>query len=78
MRNRIEPAACIEPTAIYFFRDVQRLLKLSKRCVSAEVASGRLRVSTAHGRYRFLGAWLLEWIQAGETGKLAAATEGSE
>jgi hypothetical protein len=46
--------------------DAQAALKLTTSTVRREVREGRLRVSKRAGRYYLLGAWLLEWIAAGE------------
>ena len=34
--------------------------------IRREVREGRLRISKRAGRYYLLGAWLLEWLEAGE------------
>jgi hypothetical protein len=56
----------IYTTSVYFYRDVQLLLRLPEAACREEIAAGRLRVSEAQGRYRFLGRWLIEWIEANE------------
>lgn len=55
----------IQPTALYYREDVQRLLRLPRQALREAIKSG-LRVSRIRGRYRFLGEWLVEWVRAGE------------
>jgi hypothetical protein len=56
----------IVPTAVYTSEQVRRLLGLADGTIRREVREGRLRVAERCNRYYFLGAWLLEWIAAGE------------
>jgi len=41
-------------------------LELAKNCLPREIRLSRLRVAKRGGKYLILGAWLLEWIEAGE------------
>jgi hypothetical protein len=56
----------IEPTAIFDSKHLQELLGLRGSTLRREIRERRLRVSKRAGRYFFLGAWVLEWIAAGE------------
>ena len=59
-------APVIHPTAVYSLELARNTLALAKHCLPREIRLGRLRVSKRAGKYLILGAWLLEWIQAGE------------
>jgi hypothetical protein len=56
----------ISRTGIYFPDAVQAIFRLRKSTLRREIREGRLRVSRRAGRYFVLGAWLLEWLEAGE------------
>jgi hypothetical protein len=56
----------INPNALYFQDELRQLLRLKESTVRRELREGRLRVSKRAGRYIFLGAWILEWVEAGE------------
>lgn len=56
----------IEPNAVYYREDVQRIFRLRPTSIRREIREKRLRVSRRCGRYRILGKWLLEWIEQGE------------
>ena len=56
----------IEPHAVYSVAEAGQLFGLPKSALSREIRAGRLRVSKRRGKYFVLGAWLLEWIEAGE------------
>src|SRR5262249_32917386 len=61
-----QPPHVIHPHGVYFIDDAERLLRLRRSALRAEVKEGRLRVARRRGRYYLLGAWLLEWIRGGE------------
>jgi hypothetical protein len=56
----------IDPNAVYRVEAFQRTLGLRKSTLRAEVRSGRIRVAKRAGIYFILGAWILEWLIAGE------------
>ncbi len=62
------PAAAhvIHPSAVYSVAAARQALGLKSTTVRREVREGRLRVSKRAGRYFILGAWLLQWLEAGE------------
>jgi hypothetical protein len=59
-------APVIHPNAVYSLELARNVLQLAKNCLPREIRLGRLRVSKRAGKYLILGAWLLEWIEAGE------------
>jgi hypothetical protein len=66
-----EPAAAptvhiLDPRGVYFVDTFQRLFRLRKSSVRREARAGRLRLAKRCGRYFILGAWILEWLEAGE------------
>jgi len=56
----------IEPNAVYGLEAAQQALGLKQTTLRTEIRRRRLRVAKRAGRFFLLGAWLLEWIQAGE------------
>jgi hypothetical protein len=52
--------------AVYSLDQARQTLGLAKGCLPREVRLGRLRVSMRGGRYYTTGAWLWEWLTAGE------------
>jgi hypothetical protein len=56
----------IEPNAIYTLASARAALGLTKTTLGREVRLGRLRAARRGGKYFILGAWLLEWLEAGE------------
>jgi hypothetical protein len=56
----------IDPRAIYYAEDLERLLGLSRDALRRERRAGRLRVARRLGRYHVLGQWILEWVRTGE------------
>jgi hypothetical protein len=59
-------APIIDPKAVFTIEQARNALQLAKNCLPREIRLGRLRVSRRAGKYLILGAWLLEWIEAGE------------
>jgi hypothetical protein len=57
----------LNPRAVYTRLQATALLGLKPSTLATEIRKGRLRVSRRAGRYFILGAWLLEWIERGET-----------
>jgi hypothetical protein len=57
----------LSPRAVYTRLQATALLGLKPSTLATEIRKGRLRVSRRAGRYFILGAWLLEWIERGET-----------
>jgi hypothetical protein len=67
----------IHPDAVYSLESARAALGLARATLRREVRLGRLRVSKRAGRYYLLGAWLLEWLRAGEVRRyLRAAVPG--
>jgi hypothetical protein len=56
----------IYPNAVYFREDLERIFKLRSSTIRREVRQGRLKVAKRSGRYFFLGAWVLEWLETGQ------------
>lgn len=56
----------IEANAVFTLAEARAALGLAKATIGREVRLARLRVSKRGGKYFFLGAWLLEWIEGGE------------
>jgi hypothetical protein len=56
----------IHPTSVYSLEAAREALGLARATLGREIRLGRLRVSKRAGRYFILGAWLLEWLEAGE------------
>lgn len=56
----------IAPAAVYDLAAFRRLFGVSKSCAAREFRMGRLRVSRRGGKHFILGAWILDWIEAGE------------
>jgi hypothetical protein len=46
--------------------ELRAVLALPLTCLRREARLGRLRVSRRSGRYWTTGAWVREWIEAGE------------
>lgn len=59
----------IHPTATYTKGQLIDALGLKSSTLRREVRERRLRVSRRAGKYYFLGAWVLEWIEKGEIEK---------
>jgi hypothetical protein len=57
----------LNPRAVYTRLQATALLGLAPSTLATEIRKGQLRVSRRAGRYFILGAWLLEWIERGET-----------
>jgi hypothetical protein len=60
------PVLDVRPDGIYLPDQLRQALKLRASSIRREVREGRLRVAKRCGRYYVLGAWLLEWVAAGE------------
>lgn len=73
-----EQPPVIHPHAWYSRDEATALLRLRSSTLSTEVGKGRLRVSRRAGRYWFLGAWLIDWLAAGERPSRAPANGVSE
>jgi hypothetical protein len=56
----------LDPKAVFTIEQARSTLALAKNCLPREIRLGRLRVAKRAGKYLILGAWLLEWIEAGE------------
>jgi hypothetical protein len=61
----------IDPRAVFTIEQARGTLQLAKNCLPREIRLGRLRVAKRAGKYLILGAWLLEWIEAGEVRRRA-------
>jgi hypothetical protein len=66
VRDPKATAPVIHPSAIFTVEGARGALGLAKGCLPREIRLGRLRCSKRAGRYYILGAWLLEWVEAGE------------
>ena len=63
----IPPASIIHPRAVFSVRQATAALHgLKDTCLGREIRLGRLRCSMRGGRRWILGAWLLDWLKAGE------------
>ncbi len=62
----------VNPNAVYTAVEAARLLSLPLSCIAREHRLGRLRVSRRGKRNFILGAWLLQWLEAGEVRRGAA------
>ncbi len=61
------PAAPVIGTnQVFTPESARRILGLPASTLKREIRSRRLRVAKRAGRYFILGAWLLEWLKAGE------------
>jgi hypothetical protein len=67
--NRESCNPVINRRAVFTLETLRPLLGLSKACLPREIRLGRLRVARRAGRYFILGAWVLEWLEAGEVRK---------
>jgi hypothetical protein len=63
----------LHPRTIYSLESARAALGLAQATLRREIRLGRLRVSKRAGRYFILGAWLLEWLEAGEVRRKPAA-----
>jgi hypothetical protein len=63
------------PTTIYSAPQLRAALGLRSSTLRREIRLGNLRVSKRAGRYFFLGAWVLQWLEAGEL-KIRRPTAG--
>jgi hypothetical protein len=59
-------APVVSPNAVFTVPQAQRTLRLAAGTLPREIRLRRLRVAKRAGRYFVLGAWLLEWLEAGE------------
>lgn len=64
-RERPRPHV-IDPNGVYSVEAAMDALWLKKSSIRREVREGRLRIAKRCGRHYLLGAWLLEWLAAGE------------
>jgi hypothetical protein len=62
----VPPVRVIPPDALLRLDELRALLQLPMTCLRREARLGRLRVSRRSGRYWTTGAWIREWIEAGE------------
>jgi hypothetical protein len=56
----------IPPEAVYDLVTARQALRLARGTLPREIKLGRLRAAKRAGKVLILGAWLLEWIAAGE------------
>jgi hypothetical protein len=57
----------IHPDQVFTLDALQKTLNLRDGTLAREIRLGRLRSSKRAGRRWILGAWVLEWLQAGES-----------
>jgi hypothetical protein len=62
----IPPVHVIDPKAVYTIPQARHALGLARGTLPRESRLGRLRVARRAGKHYVLGAWLLEWLEAGE------------
>ena len=67
--NREGRNPVINRHSVFTLETLRPVLGLSKGCLPREIRLGRLRVAKRAGRYFILGAWVLEWLEAGEVRK---------
>lgn len=72
-----KPLIC-DPNMIMDLETARARLGLTESCLKREIRKGRLRASRRAGRYWILGAWLLEWISAGEAPREPLAFNADE
>jgi hypothetical protein len=65
----------IHPDTVYSRDAAQAALGVPRSTLGREIRLGRLRVSKRAGRYFILGAWLMEWLKAGEVRRRRPAAE---
>jgi hypothetical protein len=63
----------ILPTDVYNLKAATELLGVRQNTLPREIRLRRLRASKRGGRYFILGSWLLQWLEAGEIRRPAAA-----
>jgi hypothetical protein len=56
---------------VYSVPELAELLSVKPNTLPREIRLRRLRAAKRAGRYFILGAWVLEWLRAGEIRKLA-------
>jgi len=59
----------IHPKSVMVLEQATALLALPPSCLPREARLGRLRTSRRAGRLWTTGAWLMEWIERGETSR---------
>jgi hypothetical protein len=59
----------IHPRSVMTLDQAGELLALPPSCLPREARLGRLRTSRRAGRLWVTGAWLLAWIEGGETSR---------
>jgi hypothetical protein len=67
----------IQPTAVYTIASLTTALALRPGTLPRELRLGRLRYSKRAGKVWILGAWALEWLEAGEVKRRAGAVNGA-
>jgi hypothetical protein len=67
----------IEPYGVYSLAAASEAIGVKKGTLPREARLGRLRVSKRAGRYYVLGAWLLQWLEAGEVRRRRPAGEAA-
>jgi len=67
--NRESRNPVINRHSVFTLETLRPVLGLSKACLPREIRLGRLRAAKRAGRYFILGAWVLEWLEAGEVRK---------
>jgi hypothetical protein len=68
-----EPAPVVQRDAVYTKGQLQRLLKLPKETVNAEIHAGRLRAAKIGFRHVIRGLWVFQWLKACEVRKYRKA-----
>ncbi len=56
----------IDPHSVYTLESARAALDLAENTLPRECRLGRLRCAKRAGKILILGAWLLQWIEAGE------------
>jgi hypothetical protein len=78
-REEAAPAAAVHvvhPRGVYWLDQARAALGLAKGTLSREIRLRRLRVGVRAGKKYVLGAWLLQWLRAGEVRGHGASAPG--
>jgi hypothetical protein len=56
----------IDPDDVFLVSELTERLAVKPNTLPREIRQGRLRCAKRAGRHYVLGAWVLQWLQAGE------------
>lgn len=77
-KQRSQVNVIIDPNAVYDRAAIRELLQVSDETLTEAVMSGQLRYATWSNGDRFLGSWVLAWIEAREGDPAAKAARGQK